>query len=69
MNVSNLQVIAYCWHCKKEYDITRWSTKYGVKCNKPSCEGYVISPSGKVIMRIEGDLSQPYEPLMKEVVS
>lgn len=51
-NPGQIKIFARCTHCQKEYDVTRWSMKYGVRCD--ACEGYVISPSGKVFSRIEG---------------
>lgn len=50
-----MEVIAYCWICNKEYDISRWGhKKYGVKCDAKDCDGYAISPSGKVNYRVVG---------------
>jgi hypothetical protein len=60
-----MKVLAYCWRCNKEHDITRWKYKYGVRCD--DCDGYVISPSGKVQSRIDGDITEPYEPMLKVI--
>ncbi len=60
-----MKLFAYCWTCNKEHDITRWKNKYCVRCD--DCDGYVISPSGKVQSRYEGDPTQPVEPLLKVV--
>lgn len=57
-----MKVVLSCWTCKKEHDATRWSNKYGVKCD---CGGYIISPSGKIKPRYEGDATKPPEPLLK----
>lgn len=61
------RVFARCWTCSKEYEITRWSMRNGVKCDAPGCDGYVISPSGKIQGRISGDFSQPPAPLFKAI--
>lgn len=61
------KVLAYCWTCNREYDVTRWSNRYGVKCDSPECDGYVMSPSGKIQSRIVGDFSKPLEPMLKVV--
>ena len=46
-------VIAYCFTCNKEHDVSSLSpTQCNVKCE---CGGYVISPSGKSKMRFIED--------------
>lgn len=64
-----MQVFAYCWACNKEYDVSRWSNKYGVKCDSPECDGYVIGPTGSIKPRIVGDFSKTPEPLIKVISS
>lgn len=45
-----MKTLAYCWTCNKEHDITNKGIKeYGIKCD---CGGYVISPSGKINMKL-----------------
>lgn len=45
-----MKTLAYCWSCNKEHDITNKGVQeYGAKC---SCGGYVISPSGKINMKL-----------------
>lgn len=51
-----MKVIAQCWTCGKDFDISRWGTKQGVKCDDPECGGFVISPSGKVRFHLEGEI-------------
>lgn len=47
----NMKVCSYCWICGKEYKVTNKSPfKYGVKCE---CGGYLVSPSGKVRLKIK----------------
>jgi len=47
----NMKVFHCCWTCGKEYEVTNQSPfEYGVKCE---CGGYVVSPSGKVQLKIE----------------
>jgi hypothetical protein len=47
---SHLRMIALCWDCAKEYDITDWKKEVmNVKCE---CGGYIVSPSGKVQLRL-----------------
>jgi hypothetical protein len=43
-----MKTLAYCWNCNKEYDITD-KENYEFKCE---CGGYVISPSGKLKMKL-----------------
>lgn len=62
-----MKLIAKCFTCQKEYDIGKWSAKnYGVRCDAPSCDGFVISPSGKVQFKIEGEII-PGDPTLKLV--
>ena len=45
-----MKTIAYCWSCRKEHDITNVPAyKYGIKCE---CGGFVITPSGKVNVKL-----------------
>lgn len=45
-----MKTVAYCWSCGKAHDISNLnSTDYGIKCK---CGGFVISPSGKINMRL-----------------
>lgn len=45
-----MKTLAYCWSCNKEYDITNKGVQdYGSKCQ---CGGFIISPTGKVNMRL-----------------
>lgn len=60
-----MKIIAYCWSCNKEFDVSKWSNKYSVKCDSDGCEGFVISPSGKIQSRIIGYHSKKSEPIMK----
>lgn len=49
--MKNCKVIARCWTCNSENDITHLGiTEYNVKCDK--CGGYVVSPSGKIQSQI-----------------
>lgn len=49
-----MRIIARCWSCGKEHDISDLPVDArAVKCS--SCDGYVISPSGKVLSRIVDD--------------
>jgi len=45
-----MKTLAYCWGCGKEHDVTNTSAEdYGLKCE---CGDYVISPSGKMQIRL-----------------
>jgi DNA-directed RNA polymerase subunit RPC12/RpoP len=47
-----MKIILYCWNCNKEYDSTNWDANIKpVEC--PNCGGFIITPSGKVKMKIE----------------
>ncbi len=60
------KVYASCWTCDQEYDVSRWGMKYGVQCDAPGCDGYVISLSGRIKFRIAGDFSSsPLQPVMR----
>ncbi|AIQ61842.1 hypothetical protein PSTEL_00550 [Paenibacillus stellifer] len=62
-----MKLIAKCFTCGKEYDIGKWSAhKNGVRCDAPGCDGFVISPSGKVQFKIEGEI-EPGEPTLQLV--
>lgn len=44
-------VILKCWTCGKEHDASDWRLEdHGVKCK---CGGYVVTPSGKVLQKVE----------------
>jgi hypothetical protein len=45
-----MKIIARCWSCDKDHDITKWVAENGQKCE---CGGCVTTPSGKVQFRIE----------------
>jgi len=54
-----MKILAYCWSCNKEHDISNTTPKdYGMKCD---CGGYVITPSGKVQSRIINDMVKLYQ--------
>lgn len=45
-----MEIIAQCWRCTKVYNISKWDGDLtGVKCE---CDGYIITPSGKVLLNI-----------------
>jgi hypothetical protein len=45
-----MKTLAYCFSCNLEHDITEIGAKQkGVKCE---CGGYIISPSGKINMKL-----------------
>lgn len=45
-----MRTLAYCFSCNKEHDITEIGVENkGLKCD---CGGYIISPSGKINMKL-----------------
>lgn len=47
--VFDMNIIYQCWNCKKEYKEGDFEYKNGAKCK---CGGYIVSPSGKVQMKV-----------------
>ncbi len=44
-----MNITYQCWSCKKEYKAGDFEYKNGAKCD---CGGYIVSPSGKVSMKV-----------------
>lgn len=52
-----MKIIYYCWSCgkqctKDDNELLDRGNARGIKCSK--CNGYIISPSGKVKIKLEG---------------
>lgn len=53
-----MKIIMYCWNCNESYtkednELLNRANAKGIKC--PKCDGYIISPTGKVQLRIIHD--------------
>lgn len=51
-----MEIIAKCWKCKKDHNVSKVKVgkeSDGLKC---SCGGYIISPSGKMQVNVVEDV-------------
>jgi DNA-directed RNA polymerase subunit RPC12/RpoP len=53
-----MKIIMYCWNCNEPYkkednELLNRVNARGIKC--PKCGGYIISPSGKVLVKVIQD--------------
>lgn len=47
--LNNMKSLHICWSCKKEHELNKKLNEYSIKCD---CGGYVVTPSGKVQIKL-----------------